>query len=276
MTDLRGDGSWLPCGLFYSNKDHATFDTEALYTTDIAQEIRRIRPPNPHKRRGNHGIPKVKEKDHVETVNSIGDKGDISANQPMGHGALTSVETKRDGVKESRDEAKDPDQEASNKGPGSTYQGSFRSRSDIPNLDPPDHVTDIAKVPRTQNTTNYESSGLAQAPQRVRQGSDENIAGRVDLTENCDPEVVPDEETNRTANQVVPHRMTTRAQAQAASDQHSSTRTHTPSTSVSDPPYVHPLFVIQQKSRSDLTFGLNPDEAEQIRFPAFHIRAETG
>ena len=239
---------------------------ETLYTTDIAQEIRRIRPSNHHKRHSNGEIPAVKKKLHVEGVNGITDEHDVSADQPIEHGALNSMETKNDGIEEKRDEAKDPDQGASSKIPGLEYQSSFRSRSVNNNLETPDFVSDIADVSRTQNIVKYEPSRLARAPQRVRQGSDENIAIGEGLTENRSPEVVPDEEINNTASQVVPHRMTTRAQAQAASDQHSSTRTHTPSTSVSDPPYVHPLFVVQQRSRSDLTFGLNPDEAEQIRF----------
>ena len=266
MTDLREDGSWLPCGLFYSNKDDSTFDTEALYTTDIAQEIKRIRPPNHHKVYRNGVVPDVKEKAHVEGVKGIADGGDMSAGQPLKHGALTSVETKHDRIEEKRDEAKDLDQDLSNNVPGLEYQSPFRSPSANPILEPPDYSSDIANVPRIQKAIKHESSRFSQAPQRVRQDSDENMAGREDLTENRSLEVVPDEEINPTASQAVPHRMTTRAQAQAASDKHSSTRTHTPSTSVSDPLYVHPIFLVQQKSRSDLTFGLNADEAEQIRF----------
>lgn len=61
------------------------------------------------------------------------------------------------------------------------------------------------------------------------------------------------------------HRMTTRAQAQAVSDKTLSSHTRTPSPNATDPPYIHPLYLIPQSSLPDRDFGLPSLEAEETR-----------
>lgn len=62
-----------------------------------------------------------------------------------------------------------------------------------------------------------------------------------------------------------PHRMTTRAQAQAASEKSTASRTRSTSVASSVPPSIHPLFLIPQHSHPDRDFGLPPNEAEEMR-----------
>ncbi|KAL8854555.1 MAG: hypothetical protein Q9221_000590 [Calogaya cf. arnoldii] len=66
--------------------------------------------------------------------------------------------------------------------------------------------------------------------------------------------------------QPMPHRMTTRAQAQAVSSENTtSSRTRSPSVASSLLPSIHPLFLMPNGACPDRDFGLPPDEAEATR-----------
>lgn len=62
-----------------------------------------------------------------------------------------------------------------------------------------------------------------------------------------------------------PHRMRTRAQAQAASEKAASSRTRSISPASWIPPVVHPLFLMPESARPDRDLGLPAGEAEEIR-----------
>lgn len=66
------------------------------------------------------------------------------------------------------------------------------------------------------------------------------------------------------ASQAVPHRMQTRAQAQAISENTASSRTRSASPAWT-PPVVHPLFLMPASAYPDRNFGLPPGEAEETR-----------
>ena len=65
--------------------------------------------------------------------------------------------------------------------------------------------------------------------------------------------------------QVKPRRMTTRAQAQAASEKTASSQTRSPSLSSFEPPIIHPFFLVPQSALPDRDYGLPPAEAEDTR-----------
>lgn len=67
------------------------------------------------------------------------------------------------------------------------------------------------------------------------------------------------------ASHPVPHRMQTRAQAQAKSDKTASSRTRSASPASWNPPVVHPLFLMPASASPDRNFGLPPGEAEETR-----------
>lgn len=62
-----------------------------------------------------------------------------------------------------------------------------------------------------------------------------------------------------------PHRMRTRAQAQAASEKTASSRTRSISPAAWIPPVIHPIFLMPESARPDRDFGLPAGEAEEIR-----------
>ena len=76
------------------------------------------------------------------------------------------------------------------------------------------------------------------------------------------PEVVNEEEDEL---QSAPHRMTTRARAQAVSDNATSSHTRSPSLAPSIPAYIHPLYLVPPSARPDRDFGLPFAEAEETR-----------
>ncbi len=67
------------------------------------------------------------------------------------------------------------------------------------------------------------------------------------------------------AAQPISHRMTTRAQAQAASEKSTSSRTRSASPASWAPPSIHPLYLMTPSAHPDRNFGLPPNEAEEIR-----------
>ena len=67
------------------------------------------------------------------------------------------------------------------------------------------------------------------------------------------------------SSQPAQHRMTTRAQAQAASDNATTAPTRSPSPESTIFTYVHPLFVVPPSAHPDRDCGLPPAEAEETR-----------
>ena len=93
------------------------------------------------------------------------------------------------------------------------------------------------------------------------------VEGQSDDALGADTEMVdgtPHEE-NKNESQPPPHRMTTRAQAQAASDNSASTRTRSVSPASWVPPVIHPLYQIPVPAQPDRDFGLPAHEAEETR-----------
>ena len=66
-------------------------------------------------------------------------------------------------------------------------------------------------------------------------------------------------------SQPAPHRMTTRAQAQALSDNSASSRTRTASPASFVPPVIHPLYQMPDSAHPDRDLGLPAHEAEETR-----------
>ena len=74
-----------------------------------------------------------------------------------------------------------------------------------------------------------------------------------------------DGEEDGEVSQPAQHRMTTRAQAQAASDNVNTAPTRSPSPASSISTFVHPFFLVPASAHPDRDFGLPPAEAEDTR-----------
>ncbi|KAL8730593.1 MAG: hypothetical protein Q9181_004592 [Wetmoreana brouardii] len=99
---------------------------------------------------------------------------------------------------------------------------------------------------------------------RARQATTDLDGAPLDTKEN----VVVEVEESQAANddvQPVAHRMRTRAQAQAVSNNATSSRARSVSSASSVLPSIHPLFLIPSEACPDRDFGLPPGEAEATR-----------
>lgn len=127
-------------------------------------------------------------------------------------------------------------------------------------------ATEMNQDPPSEAAPAQESSAGEKAPCAVLDG-DENAHIGQDLAPDLD-EVKAVEKIYRNGedpSQPPPHRMKTRAQAQAASEKSTSSRTRSTSVASSVPPSIHPLFLIPQHAHPDRDFGLSPNEAEEMR-----------
>lgn len=115
------------------------------------------------------------------------------------------------------------------------------------------------------------------APEQEASTGDEVLCATVDGTENAQvgQDLAPNLDEEKAVetvhrnvedpSQPPQHRMTTRAQAQAASEKSTASRTRSTSVASSVPPSIHPLFLIPQQAHPDRDFGLPPNEAEEMR-----------
>ncbi|SLM39907.1 Transcriptional regulatory protein RXT2, N-terminal [Lasallia pustulata] len=118
----------------------------------------------------------------------------------------------------------------------------------------------LSKHPEGSTTPQFDATE-ASIP-AIGAGSTSNI-DNPELGDNGDgqPEVVNEDDEL----QSTPHRMTTRARAQAVSDNATSSHTLSPSPAPSIPAYIHPLYLVPSSARPDRDFGLPLAEAEETR-----------
>lgn len=120
--------------------------------------------------------------------------------------------------------------------------------------------------PPSEAALEQESSASEKVPCAVLDGGENAHIGQ-DLAPDMDEEKAVETiyRNGEDPSQPPPHRMTTRAQAQAASEKSTSSRTRSSSVASSVPPSIHPLFLIPQHAHPDRDFGLSPNEAEEMR-----------
>lgn len=128
-----------------------------------------------------------------------------------------------------------------------------------------------------ENTKMNQDPPDGAASEQEASAGDKVLCAMVDGTENAQigqdlPPNLEEEKAVETAyrnvedpSQPLQHRMTTRAQAQAASEKSTASRTRSTSVASSAPPSIHPLFLIPQQAHPDRDFGLPPNEAEEMR-----------
>lgn len=123
------------------------------------------------------------------------------------------------------------------------------------NQDPPDEAAPEQEASAGKNfpCAVYDDAENAQIGQDLAPELDEEKAVEIIYRNGEDPSQPP------------PHRMTTRAQAQAASENNTASRTRSTSVTSSVPPSIHPLFLIPQHAHPDRDFGLPLNEAEEMR-----------
>lgn len=140
--------------------------------------------------------------------------------------------------------------------PGSSITASASLNTDLANNKP-----EIMSSPENKlHADATESEALAKDENRPPiGGTDASVNICVDKNEDA---------TSREEDDALlpgPHRMRTRAQAQAASEKTASSRTRSISPASWIPPAIHPIFLMPESARPDRDMGLPAGEAEEIR-----------
>ncbi len=302
LTKFRGDGTWIPCGLLYSEDDEKIFDTTRLYPNAVSDS-----PPDgsniyaaqgtinssvsSESSLGRRSSPKI-ERD-VGLVNGIANG---SRHDPVTKSGSNGKQTSTNGVPQSdiptggassepirKGANKEDDVEmAESRGEGTANQEPVSEDPDeadgsiedeIFGIVGPDVAMTGQELPENplkegqefRPTNGVNGANLIEV-QRPRAGEVfENEAGLIEGAGDASNANEGEEEVveDNGESRPPPRRMRTRAQAQAASEPAASSRTETPDAWVA--PEIHPLFLIPATAITDRDYGLPSSEAEETR-----------
>lgn len=295
LIQFRGDQIWIPCSALDSDVDDMIFDTSKIY-----DEIVRSRPSLKAVRKKDNQNGKVDLASPDDTTlkitvgerpSSEGTKGEASApvlSQPP------SVSEARKNPAETQETANGVEKATADTISGATARHDFEMQADV-NIHTQDanHEADdvtassqIAAIngestPQSRDvalqqtsSANADNDDQERAATKLNTDDHEGASGTsvagdpvATSTELQDVTMLEAEESQALIDELQPiaHRMTTRAQAQAVSDNNTSMPTRSPSVASSYVPPIHPIFLIPHGACSDRDLGLPPDEAEATR-----------
>ncbi|KAL9029802.1 MAG: hypothetical protein Q9196_002002 [Gyalolechia fulgens] len=292
LTKLRGDQPWIPCSALESDVDDMIFDTSKIY-----DEIVRSRPSSKPVRNKEHQNGKVSRTSWDDTTVKVTlnerplseePKDEMSAavlSEPTSvSGARKDpVETqkKASGVDEA---TKDTTSEAKTRhdfeieAQATTHSRDVNQEAHDMTISSQITTTDSINALQARDVAPRRSSSAdANIDDQQRAARQPNTDNREEVTERhvtVGP-VVPSTEGQEDIAmleagiidelQPVAHRMTTRAQAQAVSDNNPSMRTRSASVASSYVPSIHPIFLIPHGACPDRDLGLPAGEAEATR-----------
>lgn len=273
LVKFRGDASWIPGENVVSEDDAAFFGIPKLHNGSLAPKVSQQATGNDPAH-----IVFSQPDDHNAAYNSTNSdkntelqdpQGTISQSQsgyergdefpvpssPVDSGTIRSKpESDGTGVQTLNDtQASDAEPDSiHNHGIDANVPPSTEASAQITNISLVDNATESSEVnvvdvpaPRIGGTNEDERMATeATASPGARAGTEDDQMEDI---------------------QVPAHRMTTRAQAQAVSDKARSSHTRSPTPGASNPPYIHPLFIIPPVALPDRDFGLPPNEAEETR-----------
>ncbi|KZF26301.1 hypothetical protein L228DRAFT_279527 [Xylona heveae TC161] len=296
MTKFRGDETWIPCGNLQADNDFSLFgsslkieQTKGEVSSQMASEELPIGTLNSQSgalhgaersiigdpSHGIDGMTAPGENSHSKASSleeSLGDKvtsfagwnggsdqayGTSKTEQAEEHGGLQMPGNNESSSKEAAKELIS----CSSSEHLSQRQINAEKPSDLSaednkshSADPEPSHKDFAQKPETDLLAGHE-------------GTNESLKGELD--NNREKEVsaaISEDEMEVDADsQPALHRMTTRAQAQAASEKNPSTPALSLSSSPAPSSFIHPLFIVAPDALPDRDFGLPPGEAEDTR-----------
>ena len=261
---FRGDENWVPCETLHTDDDHTLFAIDPFMRGPTISSTG----CNIH-RDEQQLVPELLEgtvlgqalsEDTAKA--SEGVKLKPNGRHPiLGLGAVTTLPMQDiDGLSLTTDGLQSDKADITSENPLSTSVEKSLEQS-------AGESTEVLISGRGANLTEQQASGISKNFYSIPQP--DNFTGplpvnllpdrRIDVTKLADEERQADE------IQAPAHRMTTRAQANAASEK--TTSTHTRSSSPSDviASCIHPLYVISPTALPERDFGLLPTEAEDIR-----------
>ena len=301
LKNLRGDDTWIPCGLLYSKSDEVLFSTEHLYNPTASNRVPRApRRFNTQESMVNGIVngdrrPRNGAKPGTDLANINGSHEDtteedsVDAMEAAAYGALhpsPPTEAQLEVVTKTNVLPDLEMTEANSK--GSEGQGAKPEGSEELEKNLEDEIVDIVgpeasiigpTEPGDTLNTDMESGGHSRPngnnndnktqasphpDNPIPTAADVSTNGGTALaTENTRDEDMEDGVDADDETKPSPRRMRTRAQAQAATSP--APTTHSASRSSSTPPPIHPLFIIPPSAIPSRDIGLPPAEAEETR-----------
>ena len=304
LMKLRGDATWIPCGDLNSEIDDVIFDTKSIYqeasklgiqpgfSLPVAQksssEGEALRINNRNISEGETKFPVT-----VNLINTardtpdaapavIGKSPDIDITHKIGS-AKPFENLRTDGADAKMVNVSDEDVQLNEKTSpvGSTTVQVMEKDENAPKDVSLNFNSDPSPSPKTSASLNSEVAH--NDPEKTTFPEDKPHSDTTDLGTLHNDENRPlidgtgvsvnvhaaknGETTSREEEGIMPgpHRMRTRAQAQAASEKTASSRTRSISPAAWIPPVIHPIFLMPESARPDRDFGLPAGEAEEIR-----------
>lgn len=300
LTKLRGDGTWLPCGLLDSDVDDMIFDTSKVY-----EEITRLRPtsrlahkengrtvngtiqgaiengsihaaqvdPNVDERAGSEPRPEapVEEDDQYKTI-EVQEEHTEAASLARSHGLEEEnvvmqdfdnptrplANTQQIDLSHDKIQGDDPTTNVKPRGASNDNTAKESEISTIAGTSPVElshhQEGEIEREPHVGTTPDPQTLQTAVGPDEASIDNTGNGPMELDGDQAADEGIQP-----------TTHRMRTRAQAQAVSDNVTSSRERSASITSSILPSIHPLFLLGSDAYPDRDFGLPPEEAEATR-----------
>ena len=283
-TKFRGDDTWIPCEIVESSDDAALFGSTLSQTSGPLTQLLQENTNGEFISSGRVSAELasgVIEEDQVQTLPS---KKMIEVEGPIRIQSCensTVMEEKND-LKPKTPIAPHERKPGDSEVPGNEHSAIVNDpdilkgepcHSSLPKNDVISHDGVIDEKPEEMPDTYGDA--ISKSEQLHQSGSSDDRrpnATNEDPTDsnqqnNDIPETKPDLAGDSTIDdsQPAPHRMTTRAKAHAASSATPVSRTRTPSTSSSTPPYIHPLFLLPPSAHPDRDLGLPAPEADDMR-----------
>ncbi|TAQ89463.1 hypothetical protein B7494_g2218 [Chlorociboria aeruginascens] len=250
LTKLSGDHTWIACGSMETDRDIELFDEEY------------------DRHRGNQLAKRIAKEDgdHVSTGTSMSEDSQTAT-------GLLTTEAELDNPAEFNANPRDDDNQGDIMKDISRILPTNELSKTVDDVSKKSEVLDITKSKSAEDVDISDPHGI------------ENPAGEamdMDMTSGSVPAPETLHEDAQNPNNIiegvegeigqedqeeipVPHRMRTRAQAQAASDNTVTSRTRSLSPDANFDSYVHPYFLAPQSSRPDRDLGLPEHEAEETR-----------
>ncbi|KAI9839921.1 MAG: hypothetical protein M1819_000113 [Sarea resinae] len=285
LTRFRGDETWIPLGKLETEKDLSLFRStrpfpgeDAATSVILGEAVERLE--------GRHSTPRSDEKGHDgDTVNDKEvDPRKTVANDDDSVGPEAKVDEHNEPAKEDASlikasEAPPSEDTAMADAPNdaSLDEGQTDSAKEKTPQAKADETVKELNQNSTLKTTSTTAPSNADAESEIgirTEDRDANAYENQHLVHAQNDTDMNGTEGGITAggaeeededSQPAPHRMTTRAQAQAASDNATSSRTRSSSPASSESPMIHPLFTVPPTALPDRDFGLPPAEAEDTR-----------
>ncbi|KAL8771195.1 MAG: hypothetical protein Q9209_003366 [Squamulea sp. 1 TL-2023] len=299
LTKLRGDDVWIPCGSLDSDVDDTIFDTSKVFEDCI-----RLRPSSNVKRTVDDIVvptttllPSEDDVDEGTKIGQVestgmGDEDESAPSLKQMNSHMAAGLEKPTSPSGKLDHTGDPgkmNNAALDGVDGTTITQDFETPKSSSNAHPQQSeahpITDEKDSSTDENNTlvgdtevaenvwiddmdGTETSITIKMPEieekRSPQIEDTQDGPRQLQSNPKEDAIMVDAEGHQAANNV-PHRMTTRAQAQAVSDNTTSSRTRSVSVASSILPSIHPLFIMPSGACPDRDWGLPSDEAEATR-----------